>query len=72
MRHFREPFYSKLADKGGYAAWEKRGSTTMEERAAKMIDDLLARHKPEPLPEDIQKAIHEVVLREQNWINSQD
>ena len=71
MRHFREPFYSNLADKGGYAAWEKRGSTTMEERAAKMIDDLLAKHKPEPLPEDVQKAIHEIVLREQDWINKQ-
>jgi trimethylamine---corrinoid protein Co-methyltransferase len=69
MRHYREPFYSKLADKGGFAAWEKHGSSTMEDRAAKMIDEILATHNPEPLSPDIQTAIHEIVLREQNWIN---
>jgi len=69
LRHYREPFYSNLADKAGYSSWANRGSTTMEERAAKMIDDILANHKPELLPEDIQKAIHEIVVREQYWID---
>ncbi|MFC2046601.1 trimethylamine methyltransferase family protein, partial [Chloroflexota bacterium] len=35
LRHFREPFYSKLADKGTYSQWQERGATTMEQRAAK-------------------------------------
>ena len=43
----------------------------MEARASKMVDDILAKHKTEPLPEDAQKAIHEVVLREQAWIDKQ-
>jgi trimethylamine--corrinoid protein Co-methyltransferase len=35
MRHFREPFYSRLADKGTHSQWVARGATTMEERAAR-------------------------------------
>jgi trimethylamine:corrinoid methyltransferase-like protein len=42
----------------------------MEQRATKMVDDLLAKHKTEPLPEEVQKAIHAIVEREQAWINS--
>ncbi|MBV5331056.1 trimethylamine methyltransferase family protein, partial [bacterium] len=60
----------KLIDKNPFSVWQKRGGKSMEERASKMVDDILAKHKTEPLPEEIQKAIHEVVLREQAWINS--
>jgi trimethylamine--corrinoid protein Co-methyltransferase len=68
VRHFKEPFYSKLIDKNPYSVWQKRGGKTMEERAAKMVDDILAKHQPEPLPTNIQQAIHEIVVREQAWI----
>jgi len=71
VRHYKEPFYSKLIDKNPYSVWQKRGSTTMEARAAKMVDDILAKHKTEALSEDIQKAIHAIVEREQAWINNQ-
>ncbi len=69
VRHFKEPYYSKLIDKNPYSVWQKRGSLTMEARASKMVDDILAKHKTEPLSEDVQKAIHAVVEREQAWIN---
>ncbi len=69
IRHFKEPFYSKLIDKNPFSVWEKRGSKSMEQRAAKMVDDLLARHQVEPLPADVQAGIHEIVLREQAWID---
>lgn len=69
LRHFKEPYYSKLIDKNPYSVWKKRGGTTMEQRAAKMVDDILAKHTTEPLPEDVQKAIRAVVEREQAWIN---
>jgi trimethylamine--corrinoid protein Co-methyltransferase len=70
LRHFREPFYSKLADKNPYAVWERRGATTMEERAAGMVDDILAKHQPEPLPDDVRRDIRKIVEREQAWIDS--
>jgi trimethylamine---corrinoid protein Co-methyltransferase len=65
LRHYRDPFYSKLADKGPYSQWAERGCTTMEERAARMVDRILASHRPEPLSEDVQGGISEIVEREQ-------
>lgn len=70
IRHYKEPFYSKLIDKNPYSVWQKRGSLSMEQRATKMVDDLLAKHQVEALSEDVQKAIHAIVEREQAWINS--
>jgi trimethylamine--corrinoid protein Co-methyltransferase len=69
VRHFKEAYYSKLIDKNPYSVWQKRGSQSMEQRAAKMVDDILAKHQPEPLPEEVQKAIHDVVVREQARID---
>lgn len=70
IRHYKEPYYSKLADKNPYSVWETRGATTMEQRAAKMVDDILAKHQPEALPADVQVGIRRIVEREQNWINN--
>ena len=70
IRHYKEPFYSKLIDKNPYSVWQKRGGLTMEQRASKMVDDLLAKHKVEPLSEEVQKAVHAIVEREQAWIIS--
>jgi len=70
IKHFKEPFYSKLADKGPYSQWVEKGATTMEQRAAKMVDKILETHQPEPLPADVQAAIQKIVEREQQWIDS--
>jgi trimethylamine--corrinoid protein Co-methyltransferase len=68
LRHYKEPFYSKLVDKNPFSVWQKRGSTSMEERASKFVDTILSSHKAEPLPADIQKAVKEIVQREQSRI----
>ncbi|MGB9640725.1 MAG: trimethylamine methyltransferase family protein [Anaerolineales bacterium] len=70
IRHYKEPFYSKLIDKNPHSVWMKRGGTTMEERAAKLVDEILEKHHVEPLPESVQKDIKKIVAREQDWINS--
>jgi len=70
LRHYQEPFYSSLADKGTYSQWERRGATRMEERAAQQIEEILASHEPEPLPPDVQRGIKKIVEREQAWIDS--
>jgi trimethylamine--corrinoid protein Co-methyltransferase len=71
IRHYREPYYSKLADKGPYSSWADKGATTMEQRAAKMVDKILATHKTQPLPAAVQAAIQAIVEREQRWIDGQ-
>ncbi len=61
LRHYREPFYGRLIDKMAYAPWERAGSNSMEQRAAHLVDEILASHKPEPLPEAVQQALREIV-----------
>jgi trimethylamine--corrinoid protein Co-methyltransferase len=72
LRHYREPFYSKLADKNQYSLWLEQGGKTMEARAAEMVDSILEEHQPDPLTADIQEAIKKIVQREQAWIDSID
>jgi len=71
LKHYREPFYSKLFDKGSYARWDKRGRQTMEQRAAAVVDDILAKHTVAPLSEDVQVQIKAIVAREQERIDNQ-
>ena len=69
MRHFKEPFHSRLFDKGPYSLWLKKGGMSMEQHAAKVIDEILEKHRTAPLPEDVRTAIRAVVKREQAWID---
>jgi len=70
LKHYKEPFYSKLFDKGSYALWEKKGKLTMEQKAADVVDDILENYSVDPLSEDIQKKIKAIVRQEQDWIDS--
>jgi trimethylamine---corrinoid protein Co-methyltransferase len=70
MRHYRQMYYSNLADKRQYDIWAEDGATTMEERAGKQVDEILANHQPPHLPEDVLQAIHKIVEREQEWADS--
>jgi trimethylamine--corrinoid protein Co-methyltransferase len=69
MRHYKEPFYSKLFDKGPYSLWEKNGSLTLEDKAAREVDRILETHTVEALPADVKKKITAIVQREQAWID---
>ncbi len=71
LSHFREPYYSQLADKRPYSQWMDRGATTMEERAAQQVEEILSSHQPDPLPTAVQQKIKQIVQREQAWIDEQ-
>jgi trimethylamine--corrinoid protein Co-methyltransferase len=70
LRHYKEPYYSKLADKNPYSVWLKKGGESMEARAAKMVDEILASHQPTPLPDDVQAELKKIVARQQAWIDN--
>jgi trimethylamine--corrinoid protein Co-methyltransferase len=70
MRHYKEPFYSKLFDKGPYSLWEKNGCLSLEDKAAREVDRILKAHTVESLPADVQEKIKAIVKREQAWIDS--
>lgn len=63
MKHFRSEWYPQLLDTGNYDHWVAGGSKTMAQRASERIDQILAEHQPEPLPDDVQKRIDEIVER---------
>lgn len=65
FQHFRQAYYSRLADKRPYSQWAERGATTMEERAAEQVEEILAQHQPEPLPANVQQQLKAIVEREQ-------
>ena len=63
--HFRERWYPTLIDRRGYEAWRAGGSTTMAQRAADRVAELLASDTPTPLPPDVEGAVRAVVDRVQ-------
>jgi trimethylamine--corrinoid protein Co-methyltransferase len=65
LKHFRRAYYSKLADKRPHSQWVERGATRMEERASRMVHEILVRHEVEPLPEEVQQALRQIIAREQ-------
>jgi trimethylamine--corrinoid protein Co-methyltransferase len=70
LRHYKEPFYSKLFDKGPYSLWEKNGCLRLEDKASKEVDRILETHTVEALPEEVQEKITAIVRREQNRMAS--
>lgn len=67
LRNFRRAYHSKMVDKRQYSQWVEQGATTMEERAARRVDRLLSTHDPEPLPQDVQRELRQIVERAQAW-----
>ncbi len=63
IAHYRERWYPSLIDRLSHSAWQARGARTMGERAAARVDELLASHKPPPLPGEAVVAIAEILER---------
>jgi trimethylamine--corrinoid protein Co-methyltransferase len=61
--HFRERWYPTLIERASHGAWTARGAQTMGERAATRVEELLAAHKPPPLPDAVAAAIDEILTR---------
>ena len=61
LKHFRKEWYPKLFDTGKYEDWVAAGSKTLAQRAGERVDEILAKHQPEPLPPDVKKRIDEIV-----------
>jgi trimethylamine--corrinoid protein Co-methyltransferase len=62
-RHFREIWYPRLFERGGYSDWQSRGGHDLAERATRQVQQILDTHQPEPLPLATQKHLKEIVQR---------
>ncbi|MHB1417095.1 MAG: trimethylamine methyltransferase family protein [Chloroflexota bacterium] len=60
--HFREDWYPNLFDRQNYDGWLLDGAKDLRERAREKTKQILAEHRPEPLPRDVLQALDEVVL----------
>jgi len=61
LHHFREQWHPLLFERNNYEGWVKKGSQTLEERAAERVNEILHTHKIEPLPEKIKEALRDIV-----------
>jgi trimethylamine--corrinoid protein Co-methyltransferase len=61
--HFRQDWYPKLIERQRWENWSAAGGKTFRQRARERALKVLETHQPEPLPEDMAKAIQGVVDR---------
>jgi trimethylamine--corrinoid protein Co-methyltransferase len=54
---------SRLSDTDSFETWEKKGSKSIDEVAREKVKEILATHKVEPIPEDVEKEISRVLKR---------
>jgi len=63
LKHFRERWMSRLSDIDSFETWQKKGSKPIDEVAREKVKEILATHKPEPIPEDVEKEISGILKR---------
>jgi trimethylamine--corrinoid protein Co-methyltransferase len=68
LTHFREHWYPDLFERGNYERWQQTGGKNLTERATERVNKILAEHRPEPLPEEVRNAIHNVVRRAEHAV----
>ncbi len=62
-RHFRARWYPDLLDRDDYKGWLTKGGKSLAERAAERVEEILAEHQPEALPEHVAQKIEAIVRR---------
>ena len=63
LKHFRERWYPNFFERTTYETWLKKGGKTFVERAGEAVDNILAHHRPKPLPARTKEKLREIVLR---------
>ena len=52
---------SELVDRKEWKAWKTEGSKTVNQRAKEIVEKTLKEHEPEPLPQDIENDLNNLV-----------
>jgi trimethylamine--corrinoid protein Co-methyltransferase len=62
--HFRQEIWQpKLLNRDSPRAWAKKGGKRYEEVVVQKTREILQTHEPEPLPEDIQRKMDEIITK---------
>ena len=63
LEHFRERWMSRINDISTFETWERKGSKSIDEVAKEKVKEILATHKPAPIPEEVQGEIAQILKR---------
>jgi trimethylamine--corrinoid protein Co-methyltransferase len=63
LQHFREGWVPEISDMDTFEVWQKNGSKAIARVAKEKTKEILATHKVEPLPEDVEKEITHILKR---------
>jgi trimethylamine--corrinoid protein Co-methyltransferase len=63
LKHYRSRWYPTLIERENYSGWQNKGGLNLGQRASKRVDQILAEHKPDPLPESVQKELLAIIQR---------
>jgi trimethylamine--corrinoid protein Co-methyltransferase len=63
LEHYKRMWMPMLSAKSPFETWVKQGSKTIEEVAKEKVREILATHKPTPLPEDVDREISRILKR---------
>ena len=61
LEHYRDRWYPKLFERGSYDTWVNKGGKDLGQRASELVEQILAEHRPEPLPDRVTKQLRRVV-----------
>jgi len=59
----KEHWVPKISDRKPYDTWEKTGAKDIVKVAKEKVKEILATHRPEPIPKDVQKEISQILKR---------
>lgn len=63
LDHFRSRWYPTLFERDNYSGWLDKGAQDLSQRTATRVDQILAEHKPDLLPKDVQKDLQRIIHR---------
>jgi trimethylamine--corrinoid protein Co-methyltransferase len=63
LQHFREGWMPEITDMETFEIWEKKGSKSIAQVAKEKTKEILATHKVEPVPEDVDREISRILKR---------
>jgi trimethylamine--corrinoid protein Co-methyltransferase len=64
----KQTWYPDLFRSTLYDKWVEGGSKTLTQRANDKVKDILEHHQPDPLPQDVQKSLREIVEKAEKKI----
>ena len=61
--HIKDHWMPELSDRKSYEAWEKAGAKDIAKVAKEKVKEILATHRPKPIPKDVHEEISQIVKR---------